>query len=88
MIRAEDLFTHVPVVFVGQFAAGPAVRTDTVNGSPVVQHLEVLLDAGTASTGGTHRLSWAIIAGVPTSWSGSTGWQIDGTGFSEVFVAC
>ena len=88
LIRARDLFTNERVVFVGQYAAGPVVGTDTVDGKAVLQHTELLLDPGSAiKNAGTHKFDWPFIAGVPTS-SGSTGWQIDGAGFSEVFVAC
>jgi hypothetical protein len=89
LIRARDLFTNGRVVFVGQYAAGPVVGTDTVDGSAVEQHLELLLYAdGAIKNAGTHKSDWPFIAGVPTKWSGSTGWQIDGAGFSEVFLAC
>jgi hypothetical protein len=31
---------------------------------------------------------WPITSAAPTNWSGSTAWQIDGVGFSDVFVVC
>jgi len=89
LVRARDLFTGQPVVFVGQYAAGPVVGSDTVDGQTYDQHTELLLYASTSDKQAVnHKLVWQFIAGVPTSWSGSTGWQIDGLGFSEVFVAC
>jgi hypothetical protein len=89
LIRANDLFTHQPVVFVGKYAAGPVVGHDTVDGVALDQHTELVLDTSQAAKGsGIHTFVWAFIAGVPSSWSNSTGWQIDGVGFSEVFVAC
>jgi hypothetical protein len=89
LVRANDIFRHQPVVFVGQYAAGPVVGTDTVDGSVVEQHIELVFDTSQASKArSTHKFAWPFIAGVPTNWSGSTGWQIDGVGFSEVFVAC
>ncbi|HEX9100202.1 MAG TPA: hypothetical protein VF956_12010 [Candidatus Dormibacteraeota bacterium] len=89
LVRAKDLFTHNPVVFVGQHAAGPLVGQDTVDGVAVEQHTELVFDTNQASTSpSTHKFAWPFIAGVPHTWSGSTGWQIDGVGFSEVFVAC
>ena len=89
LVRAIDVVRNQPVVFVGPFAAGPAIRTDTVDGQKYGQHLELVLDTGTVSkTPFTHRFHWDFIAGVPYSWSGSTGWQIDGAGFTETFVAC
>ncbi len=90
LVRANDIFRHQPVVFVGLYAAGPVVGHDTVDGVAVDQHIELMLDTSHVSSKGssTHKFNWPFIAGVPTSWSGSTGWQIDGVGFSEVFVAC
>lgn len=89
LIRANDLFRHQPVIFVGQYAAGPVVGSDTVDGAVAEQHTELVFDTSQASkTRGTHKFAWPFVAGVPTSWSGSTGWQIDGVGFSEVFAAC
>jgi hypothetical protein len=100
LVRANDIFTHEPVVFVGQYAAGPVLGQDTVDAGPVVgqdtvdgvaveQHTELVFDTSQAAKGpSTHRFAWPFIAGVPHTWSGSTGWQIDGVGFSEVFVAC
>ncbi len=90
LVRANDLFTHQPVVFVGQYAAGPVAGHDIVDGVAVEQHTELVFATSEASKSyrSTHKFAWPFIAGVPTTWSGSTGWQIDGVGFSEVFVAC
>ena len=89
LVRANDIFTHEPVVFVGQYAAGPVAGHDTVDGVAVEQHTELVFDTSQAAkVRSTHKFSWPFIAGVPKTWSQSTGWQIDGVGFSEVFVAC
>jgi hypothetical protein len=89
LVRASDIFRHEPVVFVGQYAAGPVVGNDTVDGVAVEQHTELVFDTTQSSTSpSTHQFAWPFIAGVPHMWSGSTGWQIDGVGFSEVFVSC
>lgn len=89
LVRARDLFTGQPVIFVGQNAAGPVLGSDKVDGKTYDQHTEVLLYANTSDKQAvSHKLVWLFTAGVPTSWSGSTAWQIDGIGFSEVFVAC
>jgi hypothetical protein len=89
LVRARDLFTGQPVVFIGQYAAGPVVGKDTFEGHTYDQHAEVLLKTGTSDKQAvSHKFVWKFIDGVPTSWSGSTGWQIDGAGFSEVFVSC
>jgi hypothetical protein len=91
LVRAMDLFTHERVVFVGQYAAGPTVGQDTVDGALVDQRAELVFDTSDASRDGNlslYKFAWPFTAGVPTKWSGSTGWQIDGVGFSEVFVGC
>ena len=89
LVRAKDLFTHQPVVFIGQYATGAVVGQDTVDGVVVEQGTELVFDASQASkTGGAYRFVWPFTSGAPTSWSGSTGWQIDGVGFSDVFVVC
>jgi hypothetical protein len=91
VVRAIDIFTHQRVVFVGLYAEGPVVGQDTIDGLLVDQRAELVFDSSQASKAGylsQYKLAWPITAGVPTTWSGSTGWQIDGIGFSEVFVAC
>jgi hypothetical protein len=89
LVRARDMFTGQPVVFVGQYAAGPVVGRDTFEGHAYDQHAEVLLKTSTSDKQAvSHKFVWKFIDFVPTSWSGSTGWQIDGIGFSEVFVVC
>jgi hypothetical protein len=89
LVRASDLFTRQPVVFIGQYAAGPVVGKDTFEGHAYDQHAEVLLSTSTSDKQAvSHKFVWQFIDGVPTNWSGSTAWQIDGIGFSEVFVVC
>ena len=89
LVRAVDLFQKTPVIFVGQFATGTVVGTDTVDGQAYKQHVGLLVDATVISTSpSTHRFHWDFIAGVPNGWSGSSGWQINGNGFSEVFYVC
>jgi hypothetical protein len=89
LVRALDLYTRQPVIFIGQYAAGPAAVSDTVDGHTYDQRPELLLNTGTSDKRATsHEFVWQFVAGVPTSWSGSTGWQIDGIGLSEVFLAC
>ncbi len=89
LVRARDLFTGQPVVFIGQYAAGPVVGKDTFEGHAYDQHAEVLLSTSTSDKQAvSHKFVWQFIDGVPTNWSGSTAWQIDGIGFSEVFVVC
>lgn len=93
LVRARDLFTSAPVVFVGQFASGPVVGTDVIDGPPVTQRAELLLDANHSKAsidahGTRHPFVWNFTAAIAKSSSGSSGWQIDGTDFSEVFAIC
>ena len=89
LIRAIDVITGRPVVFVGMFAAGPSVGTDTLDGKVVQQRTELVFDVSQATKNHVgHPYEWTFFAGVPNDWSTQTGWQIDGLGFSEVFVAC
>lgn len=89
LIRARDLLIDQPVIFVGQYAAGPVVGSDTIDGQTYEQHTELVVDTGhTSKTTASHKFNWLFMAGVPNRWSGSTGWQIDGIGFSELFLAC
>jgi hypothetical protein len=89
LVRALDLYTRQPVIFVGQYAAGPAALSDTIDGRTYDQRPELLLNTSNSDKRArSHEFVWPFVAGVPTTWSGSTGWQIDGIGFSEVFVVC
>lgn len=89
LIRARDVFTNQPVLFVGKYAAGQVVGHDTVDGAAVEQRAELVLDPSQASKDrGIHKVAWPFVAGHPKGGSGSFGWQIDGVGFSEVFLAC
>ena len=92
LIRTRDLFKNVTNVFVGPFVAGPVVGMDVVNGKKVAQHTELVLYTSQAAraslVGIQHTYVWHFSIGVPNGWSGSTGWQMDGLGFTEVFYTC
>ena len=97
LVRARDLNTGEPLVFVGQYAAGPVGGADKLGGQEVEQRLELALDASHpqgAASGGFN--AWSFTAGLKadTSHHGGaltvgppicTGWQIDGEGFTETF---
>lgn len=89
LIRGRDAANHdLPVVYVGQYAAGTATGTDTVNGKRAVQHAELVLDAG-HHPATSSKSEWGIYnvrAGIPDTMSGCHVFQVDGEGFSEVFV--
>jgi hypothetical protein len=89
LIRGLDAENHqVPVVYVGQYAAGAVLGTDTVNGTRVLQRAELVLDAGhhPATSGKSKWGIYDVRAGIPNTMSNCHAFQIDGEGFSEVFV--
>lgn len=97
LIRIKDLFKPAPTGFVGTFAAGKVLGNDTLNGQPIQLRSEAVLYAGKPSTevpGGwiaptnPHPYVWYVMSGARNDFSASTGWQIDGLNFSEVFLDC
>ena len=94
LVRVRDVVNNVGVVFVGKYAAGPVVGTDKLNGAEVQQHTELVLFEKTAAAPAAnapatpHAYVWEATAGVPNAATGSTGWQIDGLGFTEDFLVC
>ena len=89
LVRAQDLRTGQPVVFVGNWATGAMLGTDTMNGNPAPQHFELLLDPRHAplNTISSGTVTWGFTAGLASGASGCTGWQIDTTGYpTQVIV--
>lgn len=89
LVRARDLHTGQPVIFVGNWATGPLVGTDTFDGVLVQQRGELVLDTRhpRVDTLGPGSYTWGITAGLAKGASGCTGWQIDTTGYpTEMFV--
>src|SRR5438270_2050209 len=86
VVRVRDVVNNVNVVFVGKYAAGPVVGTDTLNGTRVQQHAELVLYANNAALvtvnppSKPHAFVWGFTVGVPNDSTGSTGWQVDGMG--------
>ncbi len=78
LVRAKDLVDHQRLVFVGPYAAGPAVGTDVLAGQVVQQQLEVVIDHVAPP------YAWQFEVGDPNGGA-CTGWQIDGPGFTETF---
>jgi hypothetical protein len=88
LIRGRDAANHdLALAYVGQYAAGPVIGTDTVNGKPVVQHSELVFDAShhPATSGKSTWGVYEVLAGIPTTMTGCHVFQVDGEGFSEVF---
>jgi hypothetical protein len=94
LVRAVDLLNGERLVFVGPFAAGQVVGQDRVDGTVVQRHTELVLDPDHPtrefgsywSMDSRHRYDWVFTYGVPAAATGPIGWQIDGVGFSEIFV--
>lgn len=87
LVRAIDVKTQQPYVFLGDYAAGAVVGTDQLLGSPVTQRAELVLD--TAHQPNRQRVGlteWPFVLGVPNGNSGCYGYQIDGDTFTETFV--
>lgn len=86
LLRIRDLITGRAGVFVGPYAAGDVVGADTISGQAVQQHAEAVLDAShhPATSGRSKWGIWEVRQGWPANWSGCFGFQVDGTGFSEV----
>ncbi len=88
LIRGRDAANHdLPLVYIGPYAAGAVLGTDTVNGKQVPQRAELVLDAGhhPATSGKSKWGVYQVIAGIPDTMSGCHAFQVDGDGFSEVF---
>lgn len=97
LLRVRDLFKPAPIVVAGDLGAGYVLGTDVVDGKRIDQHSEAVFYASQASSTAPagwirpvspHPYIWYVMTGARNDWSGSTGWQFDGLGFSEVFVAC
>ena len=94
LVRAHDVVTKVPLVFVGRYANGPVSRTDTLEGNPVSQRPELVLSMDDASPAADiyiqppHKYEWEFTVGFPKFSTLTAAWQIDGPGFTEKFVAC
>jgi hypothetical protein len=88
LLRIRDLKSGVVGVFVGPYAAGDVVGTDTIGGKAIKQHAEAILDAShhPATSGGSKWGLWDVRQGWPTGWSRCWGFQLDGAGFTEVFT--
>jgi hypothetical protein len=81
IVRASDLQTKEPMIFIGDGATGSIIGSDSVDGQTYQQHLEFLVPNV------DEPLGWQFTVGVP--WSTSPrciGWQVDSPGLTEVWV--
>ena len=100
LIRARDLVSGQPLVFVGRHAYGPVVGADVVAGTPVRQQTELVVetDASPPPAAGGY-VDWGFTVGVhegqvtpspqglvPAVTFRCTGWQFDAAGLSNTVV--
>lgn len=86
LIRGRDLRApNWHVVFVGTYAAGPIIGTDS-DPQAGAQHEEAVLDASHPPKTLNGQGIWTVRQGLPTSASNCFGFQIDGADFSERFT--
>lgn len=94
LVRARDVVTRAVVVFVGSYADGPVVGSDTLNGRLVAHHSELVLSADTAQPAtdivlpSQHKFEWEFTFGFPKFSTLAAAWQVDGEKFTETFVSC
>ena len=77
LVRARDVVTDLPIVFVSENAAGPVIGTDVLDGELVAQHLELVI----VNPGPPY--AWLFTAGVQHGRR-CEGWRIDAPGFTEI----
>ena len=94
LIRARDLRTNETVVFVGPYASGSVVGSDTVEGKAVLQHADAVFDAANHQHSelgnGLGTTAWGIFPirqGISTNFSHCFGVQFDGPGFTEIITS-
>jgi len=93
VVRAEDLRTGVPVVFLGAYGVGAPYGTDVYNGKTQVQYTAIAFDTARPPT--RNQLNnppgtfgkWTLTDGIKHGWTGCFGFQVDGPGFSEQFFS-
>ena len=90
LIRGGEFGSGRSLVFVGAYAAGPVVGTDTIDGKKVEQHSELVIDPSHPGPGTTTNgkfIVWPVRQGAAPGNSPCYGFQVDGPGFSETYVA-
>lgn len=90
LIRGQQLGGRLNVVYVGDYAAGPVVGSDSIGGQPVTQHVEAALPADRPLSNTNAAPGWGvwkIRQGIDRSYSGCTGFQFDTLAGTQVVVA-
>lgn len=88
LIRIRDLKSTRVGVFVGPYASGNVVGTDTIDGKAVQLHANLVLDAShhPATSGNSKWGIWRVRQGGAAGSSGCFGIQVDGVGFTQVIT--
>jgi hypothetical protein len=91
VLRAENLKTGSPGVFIRPYGAGPVYGTDKIMGKSINQHTAAALDTDHSPKAtydfGSPYVNWTIQQGWPHSSGFCTGLQIDGPAFTEIIYA-
>lgn len=99
LIRARNLVTNLPVVFnthapgfgidsgAGVTTTGQVLVRDAASDRTIDGYGELIVDPSRLSSYGfADYLAWGVEVGFPGRVPGCVGYQIDGPGFTEVFV--
>lgn len=90
LIRGQQLGGRLNVVYVGSYAAGRVVGSDSISGTRVTQHAEAAVPANRppSNTGAAPGWGvWKIRQGIDRSYSGCTGFQFDTVSGTQMIVA-
>jgi hypothetical protein len=85
LFRARDLRTGEVVVFIGPDAIGRGLGSDEVGGRTFQQRSELAIET-TSRASSRDAMDWGFMFGTHGAGARCVGWQVDGPGFSEVFV--
>jgi hypothetical protein len=90
LIRGQQLGGRLNVVYVGDYAAGRVVGSDSIGGKPTNQYAEAALPADRPPSNTNAAPGWGIWKirqGIDRTYSGCTGFQFDTASGSQVIVA-
>jgi hypothetical protein len=90
LIRGRQLGGRLNVVYVGDYAAGAVVGSDSIGGKAETQYVEAAVPADRPPSNTNAAPGWGIWKirqGIDRSYSGCTGFQFDTASGSQVIVA-
>lgn len=84
LVRGRDSRSTLPLIFIGTYATGPSLGSDTYKGQLVQHRPYLVFDAGHPSDGFSDGYGlFPVLQGMQSGRSGCWVLQIDGPGFSE-----